>query len=79
VPPASDVTTYMICRLRPDSPGYNFLIKELCEVANCVLTTETLAYLVKNIEVVSITYYFEAASGAGTCILDSDGGRCYIR
>gem|GEM_PF-7125035 len=78
VPPASGVTTYMICRLRPDSAGYNFLIKELCEVANCVLTIETLAYLVKNIEVVSITYYFEAASGTGTCVLGTDGGRCYI-
>ena len=78
VPPASDVTTYMICRLRPDSAGYNFLIKELCEIANCLLDRETLAYLVKNIEVVSITYYFKAASGIGTCILSSDGGRCYI-
>jgi hypothetical protein len=44
-----------------------------------VLTRETLAYLVKNIEVISITYYFEAASEAGTCIIDGDGGRCYIR
>ncbi|MEM2302296.1 MAG: hypothetical protein QXR14_08805 [Sulfolobales archaeon] len=79
VPAASNVTTYITCRIKSDNPAYNNLLVEVCGSTSCQLSPELLASLVKNIEVVSITYYFEAASGSGACILNSDGGRCYIR
>jgi hypothetical protein len=78
VPASSDVTTYITCIIKADNPAYKNLLMEVCGSIICELTRDTLASLARNIEVVSITYYFESASGDGACIIGSESGRCQI-
>jgi len=76
--PAGSVThTYIACYFNSGNPGYNHLLVAACGSTNCQLTPQLLASAMKNLEIVSIVYYFTTAGGEGVCDSSGDIERCY--
>jgi hypothetical protein len=77
VPAGSITHTYIICDFNSGTPPYNHLLVAACGSTNCVLTPQLLTSAMKNIEIVSIVYYFLTPGGGGVCVSSGDIERCY--
>jgi hypothetical protein len=58
VPAGSITHTYIACYFRPGSPPYEHLLVAACGSTNCQLTPQLLVSAMKNLEIVSIVYYY---------------------
>jgi hypothetical protein len=61
--PAGSVThTYIVCGFNSGTPPYNHLLVAACGSTSCQLTSQLLASVMKNLEIVSIVYYYVITS-----------------
>ena len=58
VPAGSITHTYIACYFSSGSPPYNHLLVAACGSTNCQLTPQLLVSAMKNLEIVSIVYYY---------------------
>jgi hypothetical protein len=62
VPAGSITHSYIVCYFNSGTPPYNHLLVAACGSTSCILTPQLLASAMKNLEIVSIVYYYVITS-----------------